>query len=110
MAAGMTPLDLVDLLNEVFHCFDSLVDRYGVEKIKTIGDCYMVAASVPGERADHAIALVGLALDMQAAIGTRTFGAFDCEPQGMIDVKGTGRTEIRHVAGRRAGQLTAQRR
>ena len=54
MAASMTPLELVDLLNEVFHCFDGLVDRYGVEKIKTIGDCYMVAAGVPAERADHA--------------------------------------------------------
>jgi adenylate cyclase len=74
MAAAMTPIDLVNLLNEVFHCFDSLVDRYGVEKIKTIGDCYMVAAGVPIERDDHAIALVGLALDMRDAIAGRTFG------------------------------------
>ena len=74
MAAAMTPLELVDLLNEVFHCFDGLVDRYGVEKIKTIGDCYMVAAGVPAERPDHASALAGLALDMQAAIDSRTFG------------------------------------
>jgi len=73
MAASMTPLELVDLLNEVFHCFDGLVDRYGVEKIKTIGDCYMVAAGVPAERADHASALAGLALDMRAAIDSRTF-------------------------------------
>jgi guanylate cyclase len=74
MAAAMTPLHLVELLNEVFHCFDGLVDRYGVEKIKTIGDCYMVAAGVPGERPDHASALAGLALDMQAAVAGRTFG------------------------------------
>jgi guanylate cyclase len=74
MASAMTPIDLVNLLNEVFHCFDGLIDRYGVEKIKTIGDCYMVAAGVPVERGDHAIALVGLAVDMRDAIAERTFG------------------------------------
>ena len=47
MAAGMTPLSLVDLLNDVFQCFDALVEKYDLEKIKTIGDCYMVAAGVP---------------------------------------------------------------
>lgn len=74
MAAAMTPLSLVDLLNEVFQCFDALVDKYDLEKIKTIGDCYMVAAGVPRPRADHAQALVELALDMRAEIARRTFG------------------------------------
>ncbi|GFG74816.1 hypothetical protein MBOT_21810 [Mycobacterium botniense] len=74
MAASMTPLRLVDLLNEVFQCFDTLVDTYDLEKIKTIGDCYMVAAGVPRPRADHAQALVNLALDMRAEIGSRMFG------------------------------------
>jgi adenylate cyclase len=74
MAASMTPLSLVDLLNEVFQCFDALVDKYDLEKIKTIGDCYMVAAGVPRPRTDHAQALVNLALDMQAEISKRTFG------------------------------------
>jgi adenylate cyclase len=74
MAATMLPLTLVDLLNEVFECFDDLVDNYELEKIKTIGDCYMVAAGVPRQRVDHAEALVNFALDMQAEIGKRTFG------------------------------------
>jgi adenylate cyclase len=74
MAATMMPLTLVDLLNEVFHCFDDLVDKYNLEKIKTIGDCYMVASGVPRPRVDHAHALVNFALDMQAEIGKRTFG------------------------------------
>jgi len=74
MAAGMTPLGLVELLNDVFQCFDSLVEKYDLEKIKTIGDCYMVAAGVPRRRADHATALVQLALDMQAAVAARSFG------------------------------------
>ncbi|MCR4281416.1 MAG: hypothetical protein NUV72_00060, partial [Bauldia sp.] len=60
MAATMTALQLVDLLNEVFQCFDNLVEKYDLEKIKTIGDCYMVAAGVPRARADHAEALVSL--------------------------------------------------
>jgi guanylate cyclase len=54
----MVPLRLVNLLDEVFSSFDDLVEKHGLEKIKTIGDCYMVAAGVPRERADHALALV----------------------------------------------------
>jgi adenylate cyclase len=74
MAATMVPLRLVNLLNEVFSTFDDLVEKHGLEKIKTIGDCYMVAAGVPRERADHAVALVQLALDMREAAASRTFG------------------------------------
>ena len=74
MAATMSPLRLVDLLNEVFQCFDDLVEKYDLEKIKTIGDCYMVAAGVPRERPDHAAVLVQLALDMRDAVATRSFG------------------------------------
>jgi adenylate cyclase len=55
---------VVGLLDRLFTSFDELVDRYGVEKIKTIGDCYMVAAGVPTPRADHAHALARLALEM----------------------------------------------
>ena len=68
MAAGMTPLSLVELLNDVFQCFDTLVEKYDLEKIKTIGDCYMVAAGVPSPRPDHARALALMALDMQSAM------------------------------------------
>jgi guanylate cyclase len=74
MAATMSPLRLVNLLNDVFQCFDDLVEKYDLEKIKTIGDCYMVASGVPRERADHAAVLVQLALDMQEAVAGRSFG------------------------------------
>jgi adenylate cyclase len=57
--------EVVGLLDRLFTSFDDLVDRYSVEKIKTIGDCYMVAAGVPEPRPDHAQALAGLALDMR---------------------------------------------
>jgi guanylate cyclase len=73
MAATMTPLRLVELLNEVFQCFDELVEKYDLEKIKTIGDCYMVASGVPRARADHAQAIVQLALDMQQAVAGNEF-------------------------------------
>jgi guanylate cyclase len=73
MAANMTALELVDLLNEVFQC-DNLVDKYDLEKIKTIGDCYMVASGAPRPRSDHASAMVNLALDMRAEIAARRFG------------------------------------
>ena len=75
MAAAMSPLGLVSLLNEVFSSFDDLVEKHGLEKIKTIGDCHMVASGVPRERADHALALVQLALDMRDVVAaSRTFG------------------------------------
>ncbi len=73
LSATVQPLELVTVLDEVFLEFDALADRYGVEKIKTIGDCYMVAAGVPRERPDHATALVGMALDMRELVASRTF-------------------------------------
>jgi adenylate cyclase len=62
------PADVVGMLDHLFSHFDTLADRYGLEKIKTIGDCYMVAAGVPTSRPDHARALALMALDMVAAM------------------------------------------
>lgn len=73
LSATMTPTDLVELLNEVFSHFDLLVDKYGLEKIKTIGDCYMVASGVPRPRADHAQQLTAMALEMQSYVGRNKF-------------------------------------
>src|SRR5436305_12814939 len=56
----------IDLLTDMMHRFDALADRYGVEKIKTIGDSYMVVAGVPEPLADHADRLANMALDMLA--------------------------------------------
>ena len=60
----LTPDEAVDWLNEVFTMFDGLVEKYGLEKIRTIGDNYMVASGVPVPRPDHAQAMGHLALDM----------------------------------------------
>jgi adenylate cyclase len=62
------PAEVVGSLDHLFSHFDELAERYGVEKIKTIGDCYMVAAGVPTPRPDHARALALMALDMLEAI------------------------------------------
>lgn len=56
--------EIVVLLNDVFSHFDSLVDRFGLEKIRTMGDSYMVASGVPMPRADHARALAEMSLAM----------------------------------------------
>ena len=65
LSSRLDARQVVGLLDRLFTSFDELVDRYGVEKIKTIGDCYMVAAGVPTQRPDHAHALAGLALEMR---------------------------------------------
>jgi guanylate cyclase len=64
----LPPADVVGYLDHLFSHFDELAERYGVEKIKTIGDCYMVAAGVPTPRPDHARALALMALDMLEAM------------------------------------------
>ncbi len=69
MSASMTPTELVELLNDIYSHFDTLVEKYNLEKIKTIGDCYMVAAGVPRRRVDHAIAITQLALDIRDYVG-----------------------------------------
>lgn len=73
MSATMTPTELVELLNEVYSHFDMLVEKYDLEKIKTIGDCYMVAAGVPRRRADHAIVITQLALDLRDYVSSHAF-------------------------------------
>jgi adenylate cyclase len=68
LAERLPPAEVVAVLDHLFSHFDVLAERYEVEKIKTIGDCYMVAAGVPSPRSDHARVLALMALDMQAAM------------------------------------------
>jgi adenylate cyclase len=68
LSERLAPAEIVALLDDLFSHFDALAERHGLEKIKTIGDCYMVAAGVPSPRPDHAPALALMALDMQAAM------------------------------------------
>ncbi len=64
LSARMEPARVVAILNEVFSALDAAVERSGLEKIKTIGDAYMVAAGIPEPRADHAEAVADLALEI----------------------------------------------
>lgn len=77
MSATLSPPELVGLLNDVFTTFDGLVEELGLEKIKTVGDEYMVAAGVPVERTDHAHALAELALRIRDRSRSHQFGGHD---------------------------------
>lgn len=68
LAASISATDLVQLLNRIFSRFDALVEHHQLEKIKTIGDAYMVVGGLPVPRQDHAQAIANFALDMQHAI------------------------------------------
>ncbi|RMH73364.1 MAG: HAMP domain-containing protein [Cyanobacteria bacterium J007] len=68
LSSEIPAAELVRLLNEIFSRFDRLVGKHGLEKIKTIGDCYMVVSGLPVPREDHAEAIAEMALDMQAEI------------------------------------------
>jgi adenylate cyclase len=75
-ATDTPPDELVRFLNRVFTGLDALVERHGLEKIKTSGDAYMVVSGVPVVRTDHCSALAGLALDMREAMA------------GLVDARG----------------------
>ncbi len=68
MSARMAPGDVVAMLNETFSIFDQLTERRRLEKIKTIGDAYMVVGGLPEPRSDHLQAIAELALDMREAV------------------------------------------
>jgi class 3 adenylate cyclase len=77
LSQRLTPAEVVGTLDQLFSHFDTLVERHGLEKIKTIGDCYMAAAGVPDPCADHASRAALLALDMRAAVATSTIAGRD---------------------------------
>ncbi len=64
LSAKSTPQKMVKMLNEIFTIFGKIATKYGLEKIKTIGDCYMAAAGIPIPRSDHAQAIAMMALEV----------------------------------------------
>ena len=68
LSEKLTPDEMLRLMDDVFSRFDALVDRFGLEKIKTIGDAYMLAGGLPEPSIDHAAAVADMALAMQAEI------------------------------------------
>jgi class 3 adenylate cyclase len=80
MTRTITATALVEMLGDLFSRFDLITERHGLEKIKTIGDCYMLAGGVPEARTDHAEATVMAAMDMCEALKElyeRTNGALN---------------------------------
>jgi adenylate cyclase len=69
LSARLSAPELVQLLNRVFSGFDALAEKHGLEKIKTIGDAYMVVGGLPDGHPDHVLSVTEMALDMQEAIG-----------------------------------------
>lgn len=65
VSATLSPTELFQELNDCFSYFDQVIDKYDLEKLKTIGDCYMCVGGVPGSRATHAIDTILAAIDMQ---------------------------------------------
>jgi len=68
LSEEVSPAELVMVLNEVFSSFDEIAERYGVEKIKTIGDAYMAVCGLPTLREDHADVMADMALDMTKSL------------------------------------------
>lgn len=65
LSENISPQELVSMLDEIFSEFDALAEKYGLEKIKTIGDSYMVAGSIPDLKPNHLEAIAEMSLDMQ---------------------------------------------
>jgi guanylate cyclase len=70
LSQRLPPADVVGILDRLFSQFDALVERHGLEKVKTIGDCYMAVAGVPDPRPDHARKAALVALDMLDVVAT----------------------------------------
>jgi len=68
LSARISPEKLVELLNSIFSKFDELAEQFALEKIKTIGDAYMVVAGLPEHRTDHAEVIASMGIAMLNAI------------------------------------------
>lgn len=68
ISGRLHPNELVEMLNRVFSAFDRLAEKHGLEKIKTIGDAYMVVSGLPEPRVDHTEAILHMALEMRKVV------------------------------------------
>jgi len=68
LSARVSPIILVGLLDEIFQAFDTLAEKHGLEKIKTIGDAYMAVGGLPVPRPDHAQAVAAMAIEMRETL------------------------------------------
>ncbi|WP_141734046.1 adenylate/guanylate cyclase domain-containing protein [Oligoflexus tunisiensis] len=71
ISESLAPEQLIEELHEIFQIFDGIMERYGLEKLKTIGDSYMYAGGIPEQTQSHAVDSVLAALEMQGVIHSR---------------------------------------
>ncbi|MDB9311711.1 adenylate/guanylate cyclase domain-containing protein [Spirulina sp. CS-785/01] len=84
LATQIKPIELVNFLNTIFSKFDSMAESMGVEKIKTVGDAYMLAGGLPVERKDHVSAIADMALAMQDTIQSYSIAIEDDQSQSHL--------------------------
>jgi adenylate cyclase len=87
LSAGIPPQELVIFLNQIFSKFDQLAEQHGLEKIKTIGDSYMVVGGLPIARSDHIEAIAEMAIDMQQAIAALPPDLIGSRPSQPIQIR-----------------------
>ena len=71
LAENLSPWEVVSELNDYFMAFDDIIEKYELEKIKTIGDSYMCAGGIPTENESHLVNIIKAGLEMQEYIATR---------------------------------------
>jgi class 3 adenylate cyclase len=82
LAEKIPPEEIVTFLNQIFSRFDGLAEKYGLEKIKTIGDAYMAVAGIPFAHADHAQATMEMAIAMQSELES-----FNCDYHQSLKIR-----------------------
>lgn len=75
ISSRLHPNELVNELNDIFKRFDSIIDSHGLEKLKTMGDSYIVAGGLPKETGDHAVKVVSAALEMHKFLDERNISS-----------------------------------
>jgi len=75
ISSCMHPQELITELNDIFKNFDSIIEKHKIEKLKTIGDSYMVAGGLPEETNDHAFKVVNAAIEMQDYLQNRNINS-----------------------------------